>query len=69
MGLSSCPHHPIPYTRALTIRDPKFFEFIQHKGDDGFGGGNFKAFLESIEADQIEYGIFTEDDSLEQSAY
>ncbi len=47
------------------IRGPMFFEFIQHKGDDGFGEGNFKAFLESIEADQIEYGIFTGDDSLE----
>ena len=24
---------------------PIFFEFIQRKGDDGFGNGNFKAFF------------------------
>ena len=28
---------------------PMFFEFIQRKGDDGFGEGNFKALFESIE--------------------
>ena len=32
---------------------PIFFEFIQRKGDDGFGEGNFKALFESIEEDQI----------------
>ena len=31
---------------------PIFFEFIQRKGDDGFGEGNFKALFESIEEDQ-----------------
>lgn len=31
---------------------PVFFEFIQRKGDDGFGEGNFKALFESIERDQ-----------------
>ncbi len=36
---------------------PIFFEFIQRKGDDGFGEGNFKALFESIEADQIERGV------------
>ena len=35
-----------------------FFEFIQRKGDDGFGEGNFKALFESIEQDQIERGVF-----------
>jgi len=35
---------------------PVFFEFIQRKGDDGFGEGNFKALFESIERDQIERG-------------
>jgi phenylalanine-4-hydroxylase len=30
-----------------------FFEFIQRKGDDGFGEGNFKALFESIERDQL----------------
>ena len=31
---------------------PVFFEFIQRKGDDGFGEGNFKALFESIEREQ-----------------
>jgi 4-hydroxyphenylpyruvate dioxygenase len=34
---------------------PIFFEFIQRKGDDGFGEGNFKALFESIEEDQIRH--------------
>jgi 4-hydroxyphenylpyruvate dioxygenase len=34
-----------------------FFEFIQRKGDDGFGNGNFKALFESIELDQIRRGV------------
>ena len=36
---------------------PIFFEFIQSKGDDGFGNGNFKALFESIELDQIRRGV------------
>ena len=28
---------------------PIFFEFIQRKGDDGFGNGNFQALFDSIE--------------------
>ena len=35
---------------------PIFFEFIQRKGDEGFGEGNFKALFESIELDQIRRG-------------
>jgi hypothetical protein len=35
-----------------TAIGPIFFEFIQRKGDDGFGEGNFKALFESIEEDQ-----------------
>ena len=35
---------------------PVFFEFIQRKGDDGFGEGNFKALFESMERDQIRRG-------------
>jgi 4-hydroxyphenylpyruvate dioxygenase len=35
---------------------PVFFEFIQRKGDDGFGEGNFKALFESIERDQVKRG-------------
>ncbi len=36
---------------------PIFFEFIQRKGDNGFGEGNFKALFESIELDQLRRGV------------
>ncbi len=36
---------------------PIFFEFIQRKGDQGFGEGNFKALFESIEIDQMRRGV------------
>jgi 4-hydroxyphenylpyruvate dioxygenase len=36
---------------------PIFFEFIQRKGDVGFGEGNFKALFESIELDQMRRGV------------
>ncbi len=45
---------------SKTVIGPIFFEFIQRKGDDGFGEGNFKALFESIEADQIERGVLKE---------
>ena len=32
---------------SKTVIGPIFFEFIQRKGDDGFGEGNFKALFES----------------------
>lgn len=35
---------------------PFFFEIIQRKGDNGFGGGNFRALFESIEAEQKRIG-------------
>jgi 4-hydroxyphenylpyruvate dioxygenase len=38
---------------------PVFFEFIQRKGDEGFGEGNFKALFESIELDQMRRGVLT----------
>ncbi|MCI5045178.1 MAG: 4-hydroxyphenylpyruvate dioxygenase, partial [Aquisalinus sp.] len=38
---------------------PVFFEFIQRKGDDGFGEGNFKALFESIERDQVNRGVLS----------
>ncbi|NUZ07290.1 4-hydroxyphenylpyruvate dioxygenase [Piscinibacter koreensis] len=36
---------------------PVFFEFIQRKGDEGFGEGNFKALFQSIERDQVRRGV------------
>ena len=44
---------------SKTVIGPIFFEFIQRKGDEGFGEGNFKALFESIEADQIRRGVLT----------
>ena len=46
---------------SATVLGPVFFEFIQRKGDDGFGEGNFKALFESLERDQIERGVITAD--------
>lgn len=39
-----------------TLLGPVFFEFIQRKGDEGFGEGNFKALFESLERDQLRRG-------------
>jgi len=36
---------------------PMFFEFIQRKGDEGFGEGNFTALFESMERDQLRRGV------------
>lgn len=36
---------------------PVFFEFIERKGDEGFGEGNFQALFESIERDQLNRGV------------
>jgi 4-hydroxyphenylpyruvate dioxygenase len=40
---------------------PIFLEFIQRKGDEGFGEGNFKALFEAIELDQIRRGALKAD--------
>jgi 4-hydroxyphenylpyruvate dioxygenase len=42
---------------SQTLLGPVFFEFIQRKGDDGFGEGNFKALFQSMERDQIRRGV------------
>ena len=42
---------------SRTVIGPIFFEFIQRKGDEGFGEGNFRALFESIEEDQIRRGV------------
>lgn len=39
------------------ILGPFFFEFIQRKGNNGFGEGNFKALFEAIERDQVKRGV------------
>ena len=42
---------------SQTMLGPVFFEFIQRKGDEGFGEGNFKALFQSMERDQIRRGV------------
>jgi 4-hydroxyphenylpyruvate dioxygenase len=42
---------------SQTLLGPVFFEFIQRKGDEGFGEGNFKALFESLERDQLRRGV------------
>lgn len=39
---------------------PVFFEFIERRGDEGFGEGNFQALFESIERDQLRRGVLEE---------
>ena len=41
---------------STTVIGPIFFEFIQRKGDEGFGEGNFQALFESMERDQLRRG-------------
>jgi 4-hydroxyphenylpyruvate dioxygenase len=36
---------------------PFFFEYIQRKGNKGFGEGNFRALFEAIERDQVRRGV------------
>jgi 4-hydroxyphenylpyruvate dioxygenase len=42
---------------SQTVLGPVFFEFIERRGDDGFGEGNFKALFESLERDQVRRGV------------
>ena len=46
---------------SKTVIGPIFFEFIQRKGDDGFGEGNFKALFESIEAEELASGDYDDE--------
>jgi 4-hydroxyphenylpyruvate dioxygenase len=41
---------------SKTMIGPIFFEFIERKGDEGFGEGNFRALFESMERDQVRRG-------------
>ncbi len=40
---------------------PVFFEFIQRKGDEGFGEGNIAALFKSMEQDQLQRGALAPD--------
>jgi len=50
---------------SKTVIGPIFFEFIQRKGDEGFGEGNFRALFESIEEDQIRRGVLKPQEAAE----
>jgi 4-hydroxyphenylpyruvate dioxygenase len=52
---------------SQTVLGPVFFEFIQRKGDDGFGEGNFKALFQSIERDQVRRGVLAVEPTKEQA--
>jgi 4-hydroxyphenylpyruvate dioxygenase len=41
---------------SKTYIGPLFFEYIQRKGHDGFGEGNFQALFDAIERDQKDRG-------------
>lgn len=41
------------------LMGPFFLEFIQRKGNQGFGEGNFRALFEAIERDQVQRGVLT----------
>ncbi len=45
---------------SKTVIGPVFFEFIERKGNDGFGEGNFQALFDSIELDQVRRGVLNE---------
>jgi len=45
---------------SKTVLGPVFFEFIQRKGNDGFGEGNFQALFDSIELDQVRRGVLND---------
>ena len=38
---------------------PFFFEYIQRKGNQGFGEGNFRALFEAMERDQVKRGVLS----------
>ena len=51
------------------LMGPIFLEFIQRKGNSGFGEGNFKALFESIELDQMRRGVLTADAAGESAVH
>jgi 4-hydroxyphenylpyruvate dioxygenase len=56
-GVGGKPAQILLQIFSKTVIGPIFFEFIQRKGDEGFGEGNFRALFESIEEDQIRRGV------------
>lgn len=51
------PDELLPQIFSENQLGPIFFEFIQRKGNEGFGEGNFKALFESMELDQLRRGV------------
>ena len=55
--VSSGETHLLLQVFSANVLGPICFEFIQRKGDDGFGEGNFRALFLSIEEDQVRRGV------------
>ena len=51
------PHELLLQIFSENQLGPIFFEFIQRKGNQGFGEGNFTALFKSMERDQIRRGV------------
>ena len=51
------PPHLLLQIFTQAALGPIFFEFIERKGDDGFGEGNFRALFEAMEEDQLRRGV------------
>jgi 4-hydroxyphenylpyruvate dioxygenase len=56
-GTTDCSKRLLLQIFSETMVGPVFFEFIQRKGDEGFGEGNFKALFESMERNQVRRGV------------
>jgi 4-hydroxyphenylpyruvate dioxygenase len=55
-----CPRLLMQIFSQLMV-GPVFFEFIQRKGDEGFGEGNITALFKSMEEDQLRRGALQPD--------
>ena len=49
-------HNGYCFTKPLEDRPTLFFEFIQRRGGESFGKGNFKALFEAMERDRAAEG-------------
>ena len=55
--VDGCPGELLLQIFSENQLGPIFFEFIQRKGNEGFGEGNFKALFETMELDQVRRGV------------
>ncbi len=55
--VDGCPGELLLQIFSENQLGPIFFEFIQRKGNEGFGEGNFKALFETMGLDQVRRGV------------